>query len=376
MDVYNQLGVRKLINAWGTVTKVGGSRMAPEVLRAMSEASQAYVNMDELIKKVGEKIAELLGVEAAFITSGAAAGLTVSAASCMAGKDPVKIAQLPDCTGMRNEVVILKCHRCRYDQAVLLTGARLIEVGLPDRTLKEELEAVIKDQTAAILYFAESEHVRGSLPLSTVVDIAKKHDVPLIVDAAAELPPVENLRHYLEVGADLAIFSGGKDIRGPQSTGLILGRKDLIESCAYNSCPNHSVGRPMKVDKEAAIGLLKAIELYLEQDFEAEMEQWEKLVQCFIDELSKIPGVKVWRGFPSPPGIQPSNIPRAYIQIDEDKLGISAEEMTRRLIEGDPGIVMGTFNNGLVLNPQMIEEGEEKIILQRCKDVISKAKSM
>ncbi|MHB1421527.1 MAG: aminotransferase class V-fold PLP-dependent enzyme, partial [Bacillota bacterium] len=170
MDVYEQLGVKKLINAWGTVTRIGGSKMAPEVLQAMCEAANAYVDMDELLRKAGEKIAQLIGVEAAFITSGAAAGLAVATAACMAGTDPVKIASLPDTSGMKNEVMILKCHRFRYDQAVRLPGAKFIEVGLADRTLPEEVEAVIGEHIAAIIYLAESERIRGSLPLAKLTD--------------------------------------------------------------------------------------------------------------------------------------------------------------------------------------------------------------
>lgn len=373
MGVYEQLGVKKLINAWGTVTRVGGSKMAPEVLRAMCEAAQAYVDIDELLRKAGERIAELTGVEAAFITSGAAAGLAVATAACMAGTDPVKVARLPDTSGMKNEVVILKCHRFRYDQAVRLTGARLTEVGLADRTLPEELEAAISERTAAVIYLAEAERVRGSLPLIKVVEIAKRYDVPVIVDAAAELPPVDNLRRYLDTGADLVLFSGGKDIRGPQSSGLILGKKSLIEACAANSCPNHSIGRPMKVDKETIVGLLKAVELYVQKDFVHETQRWEKIVQYFLVEFREINGVKVWRGFPTEPGIQPACIPRAYIEIGETRLGISIGEIQARLREGDPGIVVGTFDKGLVLNPQMLEEGEEKVVVSRLKEILQTA---
>ncbi|MEM3658313.1 MAG: aminotransferase class V-fold PLP-dependent enzyme [Candidatus Hadarchaeum sp.] len=374
MGVYDELGVKKLINAWGTVTKIGGSKMPPEVLQAMCEAAQAYVDINELLNKAGKRIAELLGCEAAFITSGAAAGLAVATAACMAGTDPVKIARLPDTSGMKNEVIILKCHRFRYDQAVRMTGAKLIEVGLADRTLPEEIEAAINERTAAILYVAESEHVRGSLPLDKVVIIAKKYKVPVIVDAAAELPPVENLRRYLDTGADLVIFSGGKDIRGPQSSGLILGNESLIKACAANSCPNHGIGRPMKVDKETVIGLLKAIEIYLQQDFVREMQRWEEMIQYFVDQLKELPGIKVWRGFPSEPGIQPACIPRAYIEVNERQLGMSIKDIQSKLFEGDPGIVVGTFEKGLVLNPHMLEDGEEKIIVDRFKKILGAIK--
>lgn len=370
MSIYEQLGVKKLINTYGTVTRIGGSLMPPEVLEAMSEAANAFVDLDELLEKAGERIAEITGAEAAFITSGAAAGLAIATAACMAGTDPVKIARLPDTNGMKNEVIILKCHRFRYDQAIRQAGARLVEVGLADRSSPDEIEAAITEKTAAIAYLAESEGIRGSIPLKQMIGIAKAVGVPIIVDAAAELPPVSNLHKFTDMGADLVIFSGGKDIRGPQDSGLILGRKDLIRACALNSNPNYSIGRPMKASKEVIAGLIKALELYIKQDFNAEMETWESQVRYFVESLSGIPHISVRRGFPTEPGIQPTCIPRAYVDLDEDGLGMTRDKLVEQLRAGDPGIAVGESPTGIVLNPQMLNEGEEEIVVSKLRDIL------
>lgn len=369
-DVYDRLKVKKLLNARGTLTSLGGSLMPPEVLEAMRQASRAYVGLEELLRRAGERIAELVGVEAAFITSGAAAALAVSAAACLAGADPVSIRRLPDSAGMRNEILMLKAHRFGFDQAVRLAGARIVEVGLPDRASLEQLEAALGERTAAFLYLAEAQDSRGSLPLLQVTQIMNRGNVPVIVDAAAELPPVTNFRHYLEQGAALVLFSGGKDLRGPQSSGLILGRRDLIAACACNSCPNYSVGRPMKVDKESICGLVRAVELYVGRDFASQMRGWEEMVGGFAKRLSGIPGITVRRGFPSPPGIQPAGIPRAYVQIDRSKTGLSSEQVHKELQQSDPGIMADLQGDCLVLNPQMLTAREAKAIARRLAGIL------
>jgi L-seryl-tRNA(Ser) seleniumtransferase len=355
--------VKKLLNARGTLTALGGSTMAPEVLEAMRQASRAYVNLDELLRRAGDRIAELLGVEGAFITSGAAAALAVSAAACMAGTDPESIRRLPDSAGMRNEILMLKAHRFGFDQAVRLAGARIVEVS-------EELQAALSERSAAFLYLAEAQDSPGSLPLPQVTQLLNRRNVPVIVDAAAELPPVTNFHHYLEQGAALVIFSGGKDIRGPQSSGLILGRKDLIAACACNCCPNFSVGRPMKVDKESICGLVRAVELYLSQDFEREMRNWEGMVEVFVRQLSGIAGVRARRGFPSPPGIQPAGIPRAYVEIDPSRTGTSAAQVRKKLQDGDPGIEADLDGDCLVLNPQLLTMKEARVVAGRLAAVL------
>jgi L-seryl-tRNA(Ser) seleniumtransferase len=339
--------------------------MSPEVLRAMRQASRAYVDLEELLGKAGERIAALVGAEAAFITSGAAAALAVAAAACMAGMDPQAARRLPDSSGLRDEVLMLKAHRFGFDQAVRLAGARIVEVGLPERALAAQLEAALGDRSAAFLYLAEAQDCPGSLPLAEIVQITRRRSVPVIVDAAAELPPVGNLRRYLQQGADLVLFSGGKDLRGPQSSGLILGRKDLIAACARNSCPNFSVGRPMKVDKESICGLVRAVERYVGQDFAARERGWERVVGLFVRRLSDFAGVRVRRDFPTPPGIQPAGIPRAYVQVDPSRAGVSAAWLRDSLRAGEPRIEAELDGDCLVLNPQLLGRKEAKVIAGR-----------
>ncbi|MEM7034723.1 MAG: aminotransferase class V-fold PLP-dependent enzyme, partial [Chloroflexota bacterium] len=264
MSVYEALEMRPVINANATLTKLGGSLMPPEVLEAMMEASRYFIDLHELQKRVGERIAEITQNEAAYVSSGAAAGLALATAACITGTNPDAIYQLPDLTGLKNEVIIHRSHRNGYDHGVRQVGVRVVEIGYTTGTQRWELEQAINENTAAIFWFQGAMTGMGELPLPTVIEIAKSHGVPVVVDGAAQLPPVSNLWHFTkELGADLAVFSGGKDLRGPQPTGLIVGRRDLIEACTLNGSPNHSLGRPMKVGKEEMVGLLAAVERYL-----------------------------------------------------------------------------------------------------------------
>ncbi len=372
MSIYDELDIDPLINAYGTVTRIGGSLMPRDVLRAMDEASRQFVDVNELLEKSGRYLADLIGVEAALITSGAAAGLTVSTAACVAGTDPRRIERLPDTEGMADEVVVLKSHRFRYDQAVRQAGANLVEVGLGDRSHPRDVERAIGEDTAAILYlqFDEFETRNGSLPLQDVLAVGVEHVVPVIVDAAAEIPPPSNLARFNEMGADLVVFSGGKAIRGPQSSGLILGRADLIEACALNNYPRHSIGRPMKADKETIAGLVKAVELYLERDFNAQVKRWDQVVDYWLGELSDLDGVEVEAGYPDEPGIQPSIIPRVYLRWDGSGPDLTMEQVQRKLRNGHPRIAVGHTDKGLVLNPQTLRDDEEKIVARRVREVL------
>jgi uncharacterized pyridoxal phosphate-dependent enzyme len=259
--VYQKLGVKPIIHGAGTTTRYSGSLLRPEVIEAMRQASQVYVNIDELNEAAGEAIAQMIGAEAAYVTGGAAAGLVLQAAACIAGEDPAKITQLPDTTGMKNELIIQRIHRFTYDQALRSAGGVLVEIGLGRRTIPYELEAAITDKTAAVVYLVSPfTSPPGVLSLEEVCQIAHRHGIPVIVDAASMLPPRDNLRKYLRQGADLVNFSGGKGIRGPQSTGILAGRKDLIRAAALNASPNQGIGRPSKTSKEEIVGLVTALE--------------------------------------------------------------------------------------------------------------------
>jgi L-seryl-tRNA(Ser) seleniumtransferase len=345
--------------------------MPPEVVAAISEAARHFVDLDELLEKAGEKIADLIGVEAAFVTSGAAAGLSIATAACMAGPDPRKAMQLPDTTGMKNEVIMLRCHRIPFDQAVRVAGAVIVDVGRIDGTSPEDISAAFGDRTAAIVYVAKAENLSGSVPLKELVATAKKSNIPVIVDAADELPPVSNLRKFTDMGADLTIFSGGKDLKGPQSSGIILGRKEWIRACASNSNPNHSIGRPMKADKEAIAGLTKAIELYLEQNFEAEMDTWEKQQNALIHRLSEIPLLSVCKTKPFPGQPGSFYLPAVCITIDEKRFGFTVDEVTEELRRGTPGIAVDRTQTSVIIRTHMLKEEETVILAERLKEIFA-----
>lgn len=374
--VYGRLGVKKLINASGNGTANGGSIMRPEVLAAMEEASQSFVSLPELLGAAGRRIAELVGVEGAYITSGAAAGVAISVAACMTGKDQARIHQLPNTTGMKNEVIIQVMERNFYELMIRLTGAKLVEVGLSNNTYPWHVESAITERTAAIVHFP-AYAPRSSLPTSGLAEIAHKYEVPVIVDAAAELPPFSVLRQYADMGADLTIFSGGKGLRGPQSSGLILGRKDLIEACAMNACPNHGVGRPMKAGKEEIVALVKAVELFADEEFERqEFDGWEKRTAYMVDALANVPGVKAYRGLPPRycmgRGVHPDCVPLTYVEWDTNIIRKAKADVARALREGDPGILVSLALDveGIMLTPHTLQPGEERIVAERVAQVL------
>ena len=369
MSIYEELGIRPIINASATLTRLGGSVMPPEVLAAMLDAARQHVNLDELQRRVGERIADLTHNEAAYVCTGAAAGLVLATAACIAGTDPAAINQLPDLTGLKNEVIVHKSHRNGYDHGVRQVGVKLVEIGTAVSTAPWELERAINPQTAAIFWFQGGMTGHGDLPLEQVIEIANAHGVPVIVDAAAQLPPVENLWRFTEMGAALAIFSGGKDLHGPQSSGLIVGRKDLIEAIRVNGSPNHSIGRPMKVGKEEMVGLLAAVKRYLTLDHEARASQDDEVVAGWMTALNKLPGVRAERSFPNEAG-QP--LPRALVTIDAAKTGISRDQVVQALAEGAPSIAVSAGGaDGIYLNPMTLADGEEQVVLDRLVAVLA-----
>lgn len=369
---YNSLGIKKVINAAGTYTKYGGSLVSNEVMRAMEVASRNFVDIDELLQKTGEYIAKSIAVEAALITAGAAAGLTLSVAACMAGSKPEYIKALPNTEGMKNEIIIMRCHRNQYDNAMITAGAKFIEIGNAIETHAWELEAVIGEKTAAIVFFIQSEMLEASLSLSKVIEIAHAKNIPVIVDAAAELPPIENLKKFTNMGADIVLFSGGKDIRGPQSSGLMLGKKDTINVCRLHGYPHHAIGRPMKLDKETIMGFVNAFDLYLKENHQKRIGRWEKQVQRIIEGLSSIPHLQALQGYPTQPLTQPATIPRVYVKFDEEVLGLTKEDIAKELYEGDPRIAAVVEKKYLTFNPHMLIEGEEDLIIERVKEILKK----
>ena len=366
-DVYAQLGVRTHINAKGTYTYMTGSLLFPEVAKAMEEASHHFVYLIELQQKAGQKIAQLLGVEAAMVTSGAAGAIMLGTAACLAGNDPKRITQLPDLTGMKSEVVIQKTHRNAFDHAIRNTGVRLVEVETP-----EDLENAINEKTA-MLYFLNAAQHQGKIGLEKWVEVGKRRGVPTFNDAAADVPPVSHLSDYNKMGFDLVAFSGGKGLRGPQCAGLMLGRKDLIAAAGLNNNPNEdTIGRVCKVGKEEIVGMLTAVECYLRVDHESEWKEWERRVQAMQKILASIPGVKT-AGFV--PDIA-NHVPHLSVAWDENELGINKAECAKQLREGKPSIEVleDDYPQGLSVTPFMMKPGEDLIVASRIKTVLEQAR--
>ena len=294
-EVYAKLGVRPVIHGAGTTTRYGGSLMRPETIEAMREAAQALVNLDELNEAAGAAIARMLGAEAALVTAGSTAGLVLQAAACITGDNPAHIARLPDVTGLRHEFIIQRAHRFSYDQAYRVPGGVLVEIGLGRRTMAWELEHAIGERTAGVIHLVSPfTSPPGVLGFEEVCRIAHARGVPVLVDAASMIPPRDNLFRYLRGGADLVIFSGGKGIRGPQSTGILAGRRDLIRAATLNASPNQAIGRAAKTSKEEVVGLVTALELFLAEDEKAETERFRAVSASIVDGIADIPGLWWW----------------------------------------------------------------------------------
>jgi len=375
VDVYADLGVEPIINAAGTITSLGGSLMPPQVTDAMAAASRAFVDMAELHLAAGKRIAELVGVEAAHVSAGAAAGISLMVAACMTGTDREKIRRLPDAAGMPDRLVVQRAHRNPFDQAARLPGARFVEIG-PDA---QELRQALDSQTAAVFCTFAWFCMDESLPFPLVVELAHEAGVPVIVDAAAELPPAQNLSRFVREGADLVTFSGGKGMRGPQCTGLILGRGDLVEACRLNDNPNMGVGRPMKVGKEEIVGLVKAVELYLSQDHALVEAVWERRVAHVIEALSDLDHVRVLRQLPYGIG---QLVPHAAVSWDQKALGLTVQEMGQRLRSGSPRVTVQLITPGIYddapfktseirIHPHTLRDGEEMVVARRVREVLA-----
>ncbi len=361
MSRYEELGVRPVINASATLTRLGGSRMPQPVLDAMAAGAEAFVDLVELQHRVGERIAELTRNEACYVSSGAAASIAICVAACITGTDPAKIARLPHFDGPPAEVIVHRSQRNGYDHAARMTGATLVEIGMAHTTQRWELEAAITPRTACVLYFAGANYAPGSLPLKDVIEIAHARGVPVLVDAAAQIPPVSSLWHYThDLGADIAIFSGGKGLRGPQSSGLVLGRRDIVEACYPNGSPNQSIGRPMKVGKEEMLGMLAAVEWSLAQDEAIILAGYEASVQGWLEGLQGIPGITVERGYPSEAG-QPHG--RAIVRC-APPLPWTRDELVDALWNENPRIAVAKIgDDAIALNPQTLEPGEDRLVL-------------
>lgn len=368
-EFYKKLGVKTFINAADSYTMIGGSRMPAEVVEAMAEASRHFVRLEELQLRVSARIAELTRNEAAVVTNGAAAGLVVATAACMTGTDEALASALPFSGCRKDEVVIHHCQRNGFDMAITQTGAKLIEIGDVESTFAWQLEAAIGERTACIMYFTSPQFERSALPLEEVIRIAAARGVPVVVDAAAQFPPVDNLWRYTEAGADLVIFSGGKTLFGPQSSGFIVGRESLIAACRLHIGSRISIGRPMKVGKEEMAGLLAAIERYVNLDHEAEKKRLEALAETIRSGLQDA-GYEVKWGYPGPKG---QDYP--LVKVDMSRMPLGAEQLAAVLCEGDPGVLVSLPGDrkGVIVNPLHLREDEAAIVIDRMREALASA---
>lgn len=366
-DIYAQLGVRTIINGRGATTSVGGTLMAPATVAAMAAAAQAFVVMDELNEAVGRKIAAITGAEAGYVTSGSAAGMALAAAACIAGVDPASIRRLPNSDGLPNEIIMHRAHRINYDQMFRVGGGRIIEIGLPSGTAVWELEAAIGVRTAAVAWVDSRATGQGALDFATVVDIAHAHNLPVIVDAASTLPPLDHLRCWIRDGADLVIYSGGKGLRGPQDSGLLAGRADLIAAAAANGSPHAAAGRGMKVSKEAMVGLWVAIDQFLAADHAAEYRAHAAQAEALVSGLSARADTRCvleadWEAWPAP-----------VVRIFPVEAAWHPAVISAALLAGEPGIAVFAEHGGLMISTHCLRPREEVIILERLSALLDSA---
>ena len=367
--LYARLGVKTFINAYGTLTTLSGTLMWPEVSKAMEEASKQFVQIHDLQAQVGRRLAELTGAEAAFVTAGASAALCLATCAVTAGDDPKKIDRLPDLTGMKSEIIIQRAHRNSYDHAFRMVGVTLVEVETAD-----DIRRAINPKTAALAMVLSHNSVGHKVELEEMVALAHAAGLPLILDAAAEIPPAENLRKFTKIGADLVAFSGGKNLRGPQCSGMLLGRKDLIQKAYANSAPHNRFARIAKVGKEEIVGLLTAVELYLERDHAAERKEYHAMLDRAARRLAGVPTVFT----ELITNDDYSHSPRLSVQWDEAKLGVTLDQMMERLINGEPAIVATdmtkyrpNWKRGIGIFPYNLRPGEEIIVADRVREILT-----
>jgi len=365
-DYFKELGIRTFINAAGTYTSMTGSLMPKEVIDAISYASLEYVNLDELQDKVGERIAQLLNCEYATVSSGCFGAMSIAMAGVMSGKDPKKIKQLPDVTGLKHEVILQESHSIGYSQALTNVGAKLVKVKTSD-----ELEKAINEKTA-MLWFLNANTDNGEIKWEEFVSLGKKHNIPTFIDCAADVPPVDNLFKFTRIGFDMVAFSGGKGLRGPQSAGLLLGKKEYIEAARLHTPPRgETIGRGMKVNKEEVLGMLAALELYLARDHKAEWEMWEKQINLISNSVKSIDGVQTIIHVPP----HANHVPSLKIRWDENTVKISPNKVREKLRNGTPSIETVGNKNEIGITTWMMVPGQEKIVAKKIQKILKTYKA-
>jgi D-glucosaminate-6-phosphate ammonia-lyase len=390
MTVYARLGVRTLVNARGCATLAGGTLMEPEVVAAMAEASRSFARIGDLQEVASERIAALTGAEAGYVTSGAAAGLTLGAAAILAGLDPDRMERLPETGDAPADIIVQATHRNPYDHLVRASGARLISFGdAAGGATVEQMTAAIGPGTAGAFFHGQAEAM--GLPIDTFVATAHAHGLPVLVDASMNLPPRANLRRYTEAGADLVAFSGGKTIRGPQASGFLAGRADLVVSVGLQQQdmdvlaatwarralvengviprpPTHGIGRSMKTGKEEIVGLLVALERYADRDETAETARWTAVADRLAEGLAGIPGLSIRREARQADG---RPVPMTIVTIDPGAYELPAVELVRRFATRDPIVMVGDHDvesNVLRLDPENLDTAGADEVIRAFRD--------
>ena len=364
-DLLSELGLRKFINAAGTYTFMTGSLLPEEVIEAMVAASKEYVLLDDVQDKVGERIAAICHAEAATVTAGCWSAMVLGTAGVLTGKDQKKIGQLPDVGGLKSEVITQNSHNTGYVHALKNTGAKIVAV-----ETVQELENAISEKTA-MLWFLNYAAPSGKIQHQEWVALGKKHNIPTMIDMAADVPPVDNLWKYNDMGFDLVCISGGKALRGPQSAGILMGKKDLIDAARLNAPPRGgNIGRGMKVNKEEVFGMYAALERYVNIDHQKEWKMWEDRIALIENSAKKVNGVTTTVTVPP----IANHTPTLNISWDINRIKVTREDFQSRLRNGNPSIeVVAGQDNSINLTVFMLEPKQEKIVAARIYEELSKA---
>ncbi|NJB70358.1 L-seryl-tRNA(Ser) seleniumtransferase [Saonia flava] len=363
-NFFKELGIRTFINAAGTYTSMTGSLMHKEVTEAISFGATEFVDLDDLHDKVGERIAELLECEYATVSSGAFGAITLGLAGVISGMDTKKVEQLPDTTGLKNEVILQEGHNIAYTHALKNVGAKIVTV-----KTRKELENAINKKTA-MMWFLNANTDNAEIKHEEFIAIGKKHNIPTFIDCAADVPPKENLFKFTKMGFDLVAFSGGKGLRGPQSSGLLLGKKELIKAARLHTPPRGSnIGRGMKVNKEEVLGLLVALELYLKKNHDAEWKLWENQIKLISDSALSVEGVETVIHVPK----YANHVPSLIIKWNQDMVKITPEEVRKKLAEGHPSISTVGNKNEVGITTWMMAPGQERIVAKRVNEILANA---
>jgi L-seryl-tRNA(Ser) seleniumtransferase len=365
-NILKELGIRTFINAAGTYTAMTASLMHDEVVETIKQSAKQFAMLDEVQDKVGEKIAELCHAEAATVTAGCWSALVLGTAGVLTGMDMKKVAQLPNVTGMKSEVIVQKGHNIGYVHALTNTGAIIVEI-----ETAQELEKAINEKTA-MMWFLNSNAPMGKIQHEEWVAIAKKYKIPTMIDMAADVPPVSNLWKYNELGFDLVCISGGKAMCGPQSAGILMGRKDLIAAARLSAPPRGgNIGRGMKVNKEEIVGMYVALEKYINQDHDAEWKMWESKIDFIKTAVNSVEGVTTEISVPP----IANHTPLLFIKWDESKVKTSNKDLMLKLRNGSPSIEVMANGTGINITVFMLQEGEEKIVAKRVREELLLAKA-